>query len=103
MITVIRSANLFQGASIQDAVGWALKVTGHLQKKWGMNTQVQSNVGRNPYQIHWLTTYQSLAHLEELTQEIEKDPEYVAMIEESRKASLFDVASVVDTIYRSVP
>lgn len=103
MITVLRSANIAPGVLAEDAFGWAIKVATYLNNKWGTNVQVQRNVGGDIFQIHWLTTYDSLSHLEEVTPKIEADPDYAALLAEATTSALFSRENVIDKIYQSVP
>ena len=102
MITVLRSAQVNQGASGQEVFEWSVKVAIFLNKNWGTDTKVHSIFGGNVFQVNWITTYDSLAHLEELSQKFESDPAYISMINEARDASYFRTDSVCDTVFRAV-
>ncbi len=103
MITLVRSATLQQGAAIEAAVEWAVKGAMYLNENLGTNTQVQQNVGGPVLQLHWVTTLENLAQLDELFQKMQADEGFVSLLTESREQGLFDVSSIVDGIFRSVP
>ena len=103
MITLVRSATLQQGTAVEAAVEWAVKVAMYLNENLGTNTQVQLNVGGPIFQVHWVTTLENLTQLDELVQKMQTDEGYGSLLTESREQGLFDVSSIVDGIFRSVP
>jgi len=66
MITVVRTANIHDG-KIDAAFAWAVKIAKYGRDKLGMNTQVARNIGGELYQLHWVSTYPSLADAEKAT------------------------------------
>lgn len=54
------------------------------------------------YQIHWVSTYQSLADFEKAWKQIEADDGYRALVSEARQQDLFIGTSITDSLYESV-
>ena len=50
----------------------------HLEKNYGVQTQVLSNESGNPYQHHMVTTYESLAQYEDVFTRLFQDETYIA-------------------------
>ncbi len=103
MITLVRSANIQQGTAVEAAFEWAVKVAMYNNEKHGLNMQVQRNVAGPVYQVHWVLTVESLAQLDELGKRMGADEGYNSLLADARERGLFDVASIVDNLYQSVP
>ncbi|UCC54230.1 MAG: hypothetical protein JSV68_09710 [Anaerolineaceae bacterium] len=103
MITAVRSATIQQGTAIEAAFEWAVKVAMYLNENLGMNTKVQRNVAGSVYQVHWVTTVESLAQVDEVFQRMQADEGYGSLLAEAREQGLFDVSSIVDNLYQSIP
>jgi len=101
MITAVRTASIHEG-KIADAIAWALKVANHARSKLGSNTQVVRNIGGPIYQIHWVSTYQSLAEMEAAVKKTEADEGYRTMLLEARQQSFFIASSIADSIYETI-
>ena len=65
--------------------------------------QVQRNVNGPVYQVHWVITVENLAQVDELGQKLQADEGYMSLLGEAREQGLFDVASIVDNLYQSIP
>jgi hypothetical protein len=102
MITVVRTANIQDGKFI-DAFAWAVKATGYVREKLGTNAQLSRNIGGPTYQVHWVSTYPSLADFEKAVKRMEADEGYKSLIEEARQQRLFIGTSIVDALYESIP
>lgn len=101
MITSVRSASIHDG-KLGDATAWAVKVRNHQRDKLGVNLQVARNVGGAAYQIHWVSTYPSLADLDKTFKQIDADEGYKALVAEARQQGLFIGTSIHDSIYESI-
>jgi len=102
MITAVRTAGVHDG-KFADAVAWALKTTNYLRDKLGGNTQLMRNVGGPLYQLHWVTTHSSLADFEKELKRMEADEGYKTLVKEARQQGLFIAASIVESLYESIP
>ena len=103
MITFVRSARIQQGTAIEAAMEFAVKVAMYLSENHGTDTQVQHNVGGPVYQVHWVTTVENLAEVDQLNQKLQADERYGSLLATAREQDLFDVSSIVDRLFRSVP
>jgi len=101
MITVVRTANIHDG-KIDAAFAWAVKIAKYGRDKLGMNTQVARNIGGELYQLHWVSTYPSLADAEKATKHAEGDEGFKALVGEARQQGLLVGTSIKDSIYESV-
>ena len=64
--------------------------------------QVVRNVGGPVYQIHWVSTYDSLAAYDRTIKKIEADEDYQELLAEVREQALFIGTSVSDSLYEAV-
>jgi len=103
MITEVVSANLQQGVALDAAFEFAIKAAMYLNENLGTNTQVQRNVSGPVAQLHWATTHESLAQVEERQQKMQADEGYNSLIAEAREQGLFVASSLVRNLYQSVP
>jgi hypothetical protein len=102
MITAVRTGSIHDG-KFGEAVAWAVKTTNYLRDKLGANTQLMRNVGGPAYQLHWVSTHQSLADFEKAIKRIEADEGYKTLVGEARQQGLFIATSIVDSLYESIP
>jgi hypothetical protein len=102
MITFARSADIKDGKGMA-AVEWALKVTSYLNKNFDMDTQLMQNVTGAVNQLHWVTTFDSLASLEVAIAKLNEDEGYLQHIAEANEMELFHGGSIVDHLYRTIP
>jgi len=101
MITAVRTASIHDG-KIAEALAWAVKVTNYARDKFGANTQLMRNIGGPAGQIHWVSTFPSLADFENARKQIEPDEGYKSLVMEARQQNLFIGTSVVDALYESI-
>lgn len=102
MITQVRTAGIHDG-KLQDAFAWAIKVASYVNKNvQGANVQVARNVGGPLYEVHWVSTVQSLAEYEAVWKRLEADSGYQNLIKEGRQQGLFIGSSIVDRLYETV-
>ena len=102
MITVVRTGSVHDG-KFGEAVVWAVKITNYLREKLGANTQLMRNVGGPVFQLHWVSTHQSLADFEKAGKRIEADEGYRTFLAEARQQGLFIATSIVESLYESIP
>jgi hypothetical protein len=102
MITVVRTASVHDG-KMTEAVTWAVNATRYLRDRLGTNTQLARNIGGPVFQLHWVSTYPSLADLERVMRQIETDEGYNSRVAEARQRGLFIATSIVDSLYESIP
>jgi hypothetical protein len=88
---------------VQAAVAWAVKVAMHLSETYGINTQVQTNVGGPVNQVHWASTFENLAQVDEVVGQLPSDEAYASLVADGMEQGLFDGQSIEDRFYRSVP
>jgi hypothetical protein len=98
MITFIRTAAIAPGKTM-EALQFAKKVSEYIKSKHDGAPHVSTPVGGNPNRISWVSTYASLAEMEERSAKLLSDPEYLAMV--ASAASLFLPGTVHDEIWRS--
>jgi len=103
MITLVRSAKIQEGAAVDAAFEWAVRVAMYTNEKHGVHMQVHRNVAGSVYQVHWALTFESLAQVDELGQKLQADEGYNSLLAEAREQSLFSTSSIVDRLYQSVP
>jgi hypothetical protein len=103
MITLVRSARIQEGAAVETAFEWAVRVAMYTNEKHGLNMQVHRNVAGSVYQVHWALTFESLAQVDELGQKLQADEGYNSMLAEAREQGLFITTSIVDNLYQSIP
>jgi hypothetical protein len=102
MITFVRTADIRDGKA-QPAIEWALKVAAYLNETLQTNVAVQRNVAGPVNQLHWFSTHDSLASVEEIGAKIQVDAGYQQLLAESNEDPLFFANSVVDNLYQSIP
>jgi hypothetical protein len=103
MITLVRSARIQQGTAVEAAIEWAVRVAMYVNEKHGLAMQVQRNVAGPVYQVHWVIALEALAQVDELGQTLQADEGYNSLLAEAREQNLFDVTSIVDNLYQSIP
>jgi hypothetical protein len=101
MITAVLTANVHDG-KMQDAFSVGLKAARYMNEKFGTNMQVNRNVNGPVYQIHFVTTYDSLAAFEKTRKQWEADTGYQEVLTEIRNKGLFIGTSIVQNIYETV-
>ena len=99
MITFVRTASIAPG-KVVDAVRFAHTVAELLKSKFGAQMGVSMPIGGNPNRIAWVSTFASLAELEEGFQKFASDPEYLNLV--ASGAANFLPGSVHDEIWRSI-
>ena len=93
MITLVRTANIHDGKA-GEAFTWAIKTVNSVNANIeGVNVQVLRNVGGPTFQLHFVSTYESLAAYDEATKRLEA---------EARAAGLFIASSIVDHLYETI-
>jgi hypothetical protein len=101
MITSVRSASVHDG-KLFDAITFAVKIAKYMREKFSLNTQVSRNVGGPIYQLHWITTYPSLADFEKTGRQVEADEGYRSLLAELRQQNLLIGTSVTDSLYENI-
>ena len=102
MITLVRTANIHDGKA-GEAFTWAIKTVNSVNANIeGVNVQVLRNVGGPTFQLHFVSTYESLAAYDEATKRLEADAGYQELIAEARAAGLFIASSIVDHLYETI-
>jgi hypothetical protein len=101
MITHVRTANIHDG-KLADALAWAAKVCKYLRDHHGTNTQLARNIGGQIFQLHWVSTYPTLADFEKTMKKVENDAGYMALIGEARQQVLFIGTSVTDALHEMI-
>ena len=102
MFTFVRTADVRDG-QILPAIEWALKVSGYLNDKFGLNIIVQRNLTGKTNQLHWVDNHDSLSRIEEVGAAIFADEEYQQMVADANERGLFFGQSIEDNIYQSIP
>lgn len=102
MITWVRTGDIRDGKA-RPAAEWALKIAAYINETFETNIIVQRNVAGPVNQLHWVSTYDSLASVEETSAKISEDPGYQQLMAELVEDPLFFAASVVDNLFRSIP
>jgi hypothetical protein len=102
MITFTRTANIRQG-NLEAGFEWAVKVTMVIKQNLGQDFQVHRNVTGSPFQVHWSTTYDSLAAFETIAAKIAEDEDYLALLIEQREHEYLDTSSIQDRLFASIP
>lgn len=88
---------------MQDAIPWATKVANYLNEHVsGVNIQVLRNICGPRLQVHWVSSYESLAAFEETTKRIETDTGYQQLLAAGRQQQLFVGSTIVDNLYEAV-
>ncbi len=103
MITFIRTATIQQGIKAATAFEWAVKVATHLNTQHGSNIQIHRAVGGNQSQVRWISTYDSLAHVDEMSDKFDADEGYAQLLDEAHETGMFVGESVTDQFLASVP
>ena len=102
MITQVRTATVHDG-KLPEAVEFGLKVVAYVNDKFPESTpQMIRNVGGPLYELHWVSTFETLASYEDLSKRLEADQGYQELLAEVRQARLFVASSVVDHLYETV-
>ena len=102
MITQVRTAVVHDG-KLPEAVEFGLKVVALLNDKFpDLNIQLIRNVGGPLYELHWVSSTETLASYEEVTKRIEADQGYQELVAEIRQAKVFVATSLVDRLYETI-
>ena len=102
MITFVRSAAIHDG-KLADAFALAAKITDYIRTHYeGMNIEVSRNVGGPVFELHFVSTTESLTAYEDLNKRLEADEGYQAILNEVRQAGVFVGTSLTDRLYETV-
>ena len=102
MITQVRTATVHDG-KLPEAVEFGLEVVALVNEKFPeLSPQLMRNVGGALYELHWVTTTETLASYDELTKSLEADPDYQELVGEIRAAGIFVASSLVDSLYETI-
>jgi hypothetical protein len=101
MITSVTTASVHDG-KLTEAIAWAVKATNYLRDKFGTNAQLTRNIGGPLYQLHWVSTHQSLADYEKRIKQTEADEGYKTLVMEARQQGLLIGTSIVVSLYESI-
>ena len=102
MITQVRTAAVHDG-KLPEAVEFGLKVVAYISDKFpDLNIQLIRNVGGPIYELHWVSSTETLATYEEVNKSIEADEGYQALVAEARQARVFVASSLVDRLYETI-
>jgi hypothetical protein len=100
MIYYVRSLTIKQGKG-QEAFQWAVKIATWINANYpDLNVQVLRNVSGPRWQIHWVSSYESLELWGERVAKISADPRYQEVI--SGAEELVVQSSWEDTLYETV-
>ena len=99
MILFTRSSDIAPGQMAQ-AIGFAKKVSAHLQAEYGRNLQVSMPVGGNPFCIQWTSTFDTLEQFENLNTKLMQDAKYLDMIVSA--STCFVAGSARDTLTKTI-
>ena len=101
MVYLERSAEIVGGKGI-GAMEFAVKVASYVNDNYpGLNVQVLRNVGGKIAEVHWVSSYESLAAFEEAFAKIGADPGYQEIV--TTAEGLFDHSTRVTRLYQTVP
>ena len=97
MVYASRRATIKLG-KYQDALKWAKGIAEFLNKKYGTNYSVYTQLwGENPNSIiFWIGKYESMEQLLEISGKLNEDQEYITKLADS--PSLFIDGSVYDSV-----
>ncbi len=102
MITQVRTAAVHDG-KLPEAIEFGLKVVALVNDKFpDLNIQLIRNVVGPIYELHWVSSTESLATYEEVNKRIEADQGYQALVAEIRQAKVFVATSLVDRLYETI-
>ena len=102
MITQVRTAAVHDG-KFPEAVEIGLKVVALINDKFpDLNVQLIRNVGGPIYELHWVSSTETLATYEEVNKSIEADQGYQALVAEARQAKVYVASSLVDRLYETI-
>ena len=102
MITQVRTAAVHDG-KFPEAVEIGLRVVALINDKFpDLNVQLIRNVGGPIYELHWVSTAETLAGYEDLTQRLEADQGYQELVAGIRQAKVFVASSLVDRLYETI-
>lgn len=102
MITSVVTADIHDG-KLADAFAWAAKAAGYVSKQLGTNLQIARNIGGLLYQVHFVSTFASLAEFEQFSNKLQADPGYQELVTQARQEELLIGRSIVTHLYESVP
>ena len=102
MITQVRTATVHDG-KLPEAVEFGLKVVALLNDKVPeLSAQLVRNVGGPLYELHWVSTTETLASYDDVSKRIEADEGYQELVAEIRQAGVFVASSLVDRLYETI-
>ena len=102
MISAVRTASI-DNDNFEAALEWSVRVATHVNETFGTNWTVYVNVTGNLREVHWSNDYESLAEYEEIGAKTQADEGFQALVAENRENGYIGRASLVDSLYRSVP
>ena len=102
MITQVRTAAVHDG-KLPEAIEFGLKVVAHVNDKSPeLSVQLVRNVGGPLYELHWVSTFETLASYEDILKRLEADQGYQELVAEIRQAGVFVASSLVDHLYETI-
>ncbi len=84
-----------------QAVDWAQKVNGYVHEHYDLKAQIATTVGGQLFQLHFIMTYDSLAQMEQLTNQATGDAGYQELVAQAFDGGLILGTDGKSTIYRS--
>ena len=102
MITQVRTAAVHDG-KFPEAIEFGLKVVAYINDKFPeLNAQLVRNIGGPLYELHWVSTTETLASYDDLGKRLEADQGYQELVAEIRQAGVFVASSLVDHLYETI-
>lgn len=101
MITVVRTTPFFQGKE-REAMEWSIQAEKILREKCSWKGQIMVNISGPVNQVHWVSTYASLAESEAWDKEMQKNDAMQNLLKEAGERNLFESSGVKDHFYSTV-
>ena len=102
MITTVRSASISPG-KIDEGFAFAVEIAHYINENLpGTTVQVLRNIGGKMAQVHWVSTYESLAAYEAYWTKLENDAGFKEKLAEARGNELYVADSIVDSLYQTI-
>ena len=103
MITQVLSMSIHDG-KLGGAFAWAVKIAAYInQQSPDLNVRVVRNVAGSMYELHFVSTTESLAAYEDFNKQLEADEGYQKLLSEGREQRLIIGTTVNERLYETVP
>ena len=99
MILFTRTSDIAPG-QLAPAIGFAKKVSAHLEAEYGQKVQVAMPLAGNPFCLQWAATFDNLEQFETLNTKLLQDAKYMDMIVSA--STCFIAGSARDTLSRTL-